>query len=379
MKRDYYEILGISKTATAAEIKKAYRKMAIKYHPDRNPGDKEAEEKFKEAAEAYEVLSDPDKKARYDQFGHNAFEGAGGFGGGHHMNMEDIFAQFGDIFGDIFGGGFSGGGFSSGRRTSSRQNVRVRGTDLRVKLKITLENIIKGGEKKIKIKRKVVAPGTSYETCHQCGGSGRVSRVTNTIFGRMQTTGTCNVCRGAGQVLKKRGAGSDAQGMITKEDVVSIELPKGVRNGVQLRVGGKGNEAPSANGVPGDLIVQLIELEDEKFKREGNNLHHDLYITIPEAVLGAEKILETPHGKIKLKLEEGIQSGKILRLRNKGVPDIDGYGTGDMLINVNVWIPKKLDKEQKEFFKKYYNHPNFQPKPGKSEKSFFEKIQDMFS
>jgi len=373
MKKDYYEILGISRSATAAEIKKAYRKMAIKYHPDKNPGDKKAEEKFKEAAEAYEVLSDPDKKARYDQFGHDAFQGAGGFGG-HHMNMEDIFAQFGDIFGDIFGGGFS----SQSRRSSGR-TVRSKGTDLRVKLKITLKDIIKGGEKKIKIKRKVKAPGTVYQTCHQCRGTGRVSRITNTIFGRMQTTGTCNVCHGTGQVLQSRGPGSDANGMITKEDVVTVQLPKGVRNGVQLRVAGKGNEAPGSNGIPGDLIVQLIEVSDDKFKREGNNLHHDLYISIPEAVLGTDKILETPHGKIKLKLEPGIQPGKILRLKNKGVPDLEGYGQGDMLINVNVWMPKKLDKEQREFFKKYYNHPNFQPNPGKSEKSFFEKIHDMFS
>ncbi len=375
MKKDYYEILGISRTATAAEIKKAYRKKAIEYHPDKNPGDKAAEEKFKEAAEAYEILSDPDKRARYDQFGHDAFQGAGGFGGGHHMNMEDIFSQFGDIFGDIFGGGFS----SQGRSYSRQSTVRSRGSDLRVKLKITLEDIIKGGEKKIKIKRRVKAPGTSYTTCHQCGGSGRISRITNTIFGRMQTTGTCNVCGGTGQILQSRGNGSDAQGMITKEDVVSINLPKGVRNGVQLRVGGKGNEAPGTNGIPGDLIVQLIEQSDDKFKREGNNLHYDLYISMPEAVLGTDKIIETPHGKIKLHLEPGTQSGKILRLKNKGVPDLDGYGTGDMLINVNIWVPKKLDKEQKEFFKKHFNHPNFQPNPGKSEKSFFEKIHDMFS
>jgi molecular chaperone DnaJ len=374
MKKDYYEILGISRSATAAEIKKAYRKMAIKYHPDKNPGDKEAEENFKLAAEAYEVLSDPDKKARYDQFGHDAFTGAGGFGGAHHMDMEDIFSQFGDIFGDFFGGGFS----SQGRRSNRRQ-ATSRGSDLRVKLKVTLEDIIKGGEKKIKIKRKVKAPGTTYQTCHQCGGSGRVTRVTNTIFGRMQTNGTCNVCGGSGQVLKSRGEGSDAHGMITKEDIVSINLPKGVRNGVQLRVGGKGNEAPGSNGIPGDLIVQLIEQSDDKFKREGNNLHYDLYITIPEAVLGTDKIIETPHGKIKINLEPGTQAGKILRLRNKGVPDIDGYGNGDLLINVNVWIPKKLDKEQKEFFNRHFNHPNFQPNPGKSEKSFFEKIHDMFS
>jgi len=378
MKKDFYEILEISRSATAAEIKKAYRKKAIQYHPDKNPGNKEAEEMFKAAAEAYEVLSDPDKKARYDQFGHEAFQQAGGFGGGHHMNMDDIFSQFGDIFGDIFGGrgGFSGfnqNGHSQGR------TVRSRGSDLRVKLKVTLEDIIKGGEKKIKIKRKVKADGTTYQTCHQCKGSGRISRITNTIFGRMQSTGTCNVCNGTGQTIETRAPGSDANGMVLKEDIVSINLPKGVRNGVQLRVGGKGNEAPAANGIAGDLIVQLIEVADKDFKREGNNLHYDLYISIPEAVLGSSKIIETPHGKIKLNLEEGLQPGKILRLKNKGVPDIDGYGAGDLLINVNVWMPKKLDADQKAFFKKNFDNPNFQPKPSKSEKSFFEKIHDLFS
>ncbi len=375
MKRDYYEILGVSRTATAAEIKKAYRKKAIEYHPDRNPGDKKAEEKFKEAAEAYEILSDPDKRARYDQFGHQAFEGAGGFEGGHFTNMEDIFSHFGDIFGDIFGNAYG----SSRSRSNTRRAPRYSGTDLRVKLKITLKDIINGGEKKIRIKRKVKAPGTTYQTCHQCNGTGKVTRITNTIFGRMQTTGTCNVCGGTGEILKTRGQNSDANGMILKEDIISIKIPKGVRNGVQLRVAGKGNEAPGNHGVPGDLIVQLVEESDNYFKREGNNLHYDLYISMPEAVLGNEKIIDTPSGKIKLRLEPGIQSGKILRLKNKGVPDIDGYGNGDLLVNVNVWVPKNLNKEQKEFFKKNFDHPNFQPNPGKSEKSFFERIHDLFS
>lgn len=374
MKKDYYEILGVSRNATAVEIKRAYRKMAIKYHPDKNPGDKKAEEKFKEAAEAYEVLSDPDKKARYDQFGHSAFQGAGGFEG-HHMNMEDIFSQFGDIFGDFFGGSFS----SQRKHYSSNRKIQLKGSDLRVQMKITLKDIIEGGEKKIKIKRKVKAPGTVYQTCHQCGGTGRMARVTNTIFGRMQTTGTCSMCHGTGQTLQKRGYGSDANGLILKEDIVKVKIPAGARNGVQLRVAGKGNEAPADNSISGDLIVQLIEVSDDKFKREGNNLHYDLYISIPEAILGTDKIIDTPHGKIKLKLQEGTQSSKILRLKNKGIPDLEGYGYGDMLINVNVWIPKKLDKGLKEFFKKNFNHPNFQPNPGKSEKSFFEKIQDMFS
>jgi len=378
MKRDYYEILSVSRSATEVEIKKAYRKKAIQYHPDKNPGDEEAVEKFKEAAEAYEVLSDADKKARYDQFGHDAFQGAGGFNGGGHMNMDDIFSQFGDIFGDIFGGGGGGfGGFSQGNHQA--RTARVKGSDLRIKIKVNVSDIINGGEKKIKIKRKVKAEGTSYETCSQCHGTGRVSRVANTIFGRMQTTGACSACGGAGQVLKKRGSGSDSNGMIIKEDIVSINLPKGVRNGVQLRVGGKGNEAPTANGVPGDLIVQVLEVSDVQFKREANNLHHDLYITIPEAALGTKKVIETPHGKIKLNLESGIQSGKILRLRHKGVPDIDGYAYGDLLVNVNVWVPKNLNDEQRKFFQENIEHSNFKPNPGKSERSFFEKINDMFS
>ena len=372
MKQDYYEILGIDKNASAAEIKKAYRKMALKYHPDKNPDDTHAEEMFKKAAEAYEVLSDADKKARYDQYGHAAFEGAGGFGGGG-MNMEDIFSQFGDIFGGAFGGGFSGfgGGFGGGRR-------QIKGSNLRIRVKLSLEEIAKGVEKKVKVKRKVQAPGVSYKTCTTCNGSGQVTRITNTILGRMQTATPCNVCGGSGQTIDKRPEGADASGLKVAEETVAIKIPAGVEEGMQLKVGGKGNEAPG-NGIPGDLIVQIEEQEHPSLKREGNNLHYDLYISLSDAVLGNSKEIDTVTGKVRIKLEEGIQSGKILRLRNKGIPSINGYGTGDLLVHVNVWTPKSLTKEQREFFERMRNDENFEPKPAKSDKSFFEKVKDMFS
>ncbi|MFD0864066.1 molecular chaperone DnaJ [Sungkyunkwania multivorans] len=372
MKQDYYEILGIDKSASAAEIKKAYRKMAIKYHPDKNPGDTEAEEMFKKAAEAYEVLSDPDKKSRYDQYGHAAFDGAGGFGGGG-MNMEDIFSQFGDIFGSAFGGGFSGfGGFSGGGQR------RVKGSNLRIRVKLTLEEIAKGVEKKIKVKRKVQAPGVTYKTCSACNGAGQVTRITNTILGRMQTATTCNTCGGAGQVMDKRPADADSQGLKVVEETVAIKIPAGVVEGMQLKVGGKGNEAPG-NGVSGDLLVAIEELEHDTLKREGDNLHYDLYVSISDAVLGTSKEIDTVSGKVRIKLEEGIQSGKILRLRGKGIPSINGYGSGDLLVHVNVWTPKKLNKEQREFFERMQQDENFTPNPEKSDKSFFEKVKDMFS
>ena len=374
-KKDYYEILGISKGATAEEIKKAYRKKAIQYHPDKNPGDKEAEENFKLAAEAYEVLSDADKKARYDQYGHAAFDGAGGFGGGHHMNMDDIFSQFGDIFGSAFGGGFSGfgGGFSGGGQR------RVKGSNLRIKVKLTLEEIVNGVEKKVKVKRKVQAKGVTYKTCSTCNGSGQIMKVANTILGRMQTATTCTTCSGSGQILDHKPSGADAYGMIMEDDTVSIKIPAGVVDGMQLKVSGKGNEAPGSNSIPGDLIVAIEELEHEFLKREGENLHYDLYISIAEAALGVSKEIEAVGGKVRIKLDEGIQSGKILRLRGKGVPSLNGYGNGDLLVHVNVWTPKKLSKEQKEFFEKMLNDENFKPSPEKDDKSFFEKVKDMFS
>lgn len=371
MKQDYYEILGISKGATAAEIKKAYRKKAVEFHPDKNPGDKSAEEKFKKAAEAYEILSNSDKKARYDQYGHAAFDGAGGFGGGGGgMNMDDIFSQFGDIFGSAFGGGFSGFGGGGG--------ARVKGSNLRIHVKLTLEEIANGVEKKVKVRRKVKAEGVTYKTCPTCHGSGQVTRITNTILGRMQTASTCTSCGGAGQAIDKRPAGADAQGLKVAEEVVSIKIPGGVSDGMQLKVSNKGNEAPG-NSIPGDLIVAIEELEHPTLKREGDNLHYDLYISISEAVLGTSKEIDAVTGKVRIKLEEGIQSGKILRLRGKGIPSINGYGSGDLLVHVNVWTPKTLNKEQKEFFVKMQNDENFVPSPEKSDKSFFEKVKDMFS
>jgi molecular chaperone DnaJ len=373
MKKDFYEILGISKGADAAAIKKAYRKKAIEFHPDKNPGDKTAEEKFKEAAEAYEVLSDPAKKQKYDQYGHQAFDGSGGFGGGggHHggMNMEDIFSQFGDIFGGGGFGGFGGGG--GGQR-------RAKGSNLRIKVKLTLEEIANGVEKKVKVKRKVQAKGVTYKTCSTCNGQGQVMRVTNTILGRMQSASTCPTCGGSGQILDRKPSDADAQGMIVEDETVSIKIPAGVTDGMQLKVSNKGNDAPG-NSVPGDLIVAIEELEHEFLKREGENLHFDLYISFPEAVLGISKDIEAVNGKVRIKLEEGIQSGKILRLKGKGIPSINGYGNGDLLVHVNVWTPKTLNKEQKQFFEKNLEDDNFDPNPEKSDKSFFEKVKDMFS
>ena len=376
MKKDFYEILGITKSADASEIKKAYRKKALEFHPDKNPGNKEAEEKFKIAAEAYEVLSDPQKKAKYDQYGHQAFDGSGGFGGGQGgMNMDDIFSQFGDIFGSAFGGGggFSGfGGGGGGQR-------RVKGSNLCIKVKLTLEEIANGVDKKVKVKRKIQASGVTYKTCSTCNGQGQVMRVTNTILGRMQSATTCTTCGGSGQILDGKPANADAQGLIIEDETVSIKIPAGVVEGMQLKVANKGNEAPGSSSIPGDLIVVIEEIEHEALKREGENLHLDLYISFSEAVLGISKDINAVNGKVRIKLEEGIQSGKILRLKGKGIPSLNGYGNGDLLVHVNVWTPKTLNKDQKQFFEKNLTDENFIPNPEKSDKSFFEKVKDMFS
>ena len=368
MKEDYYKILGLNKGASESEIKKAYRKSAIKYHPDKNPGDVKAEEKFKQAAEAYEVLGNKEKRSKYDQFGHAAFDGNGGFGAGG-MNMDDIFSQFGDIFGSAFGG-FGGFGGSTTRRS--------KGTNLRIKVSLTINEIAQGVSKKIKVKRKVQAPGLEYSTCRTCNGTGQVTKYTNTILGRMQSTSVCDNCSGTGKIVINKPSGSDSNGQILEEEMVDVKIPAGVEDGMQLRVSGKGNE-PITDGVPGDLLILVNELEDENLKREGNNLHYDLYISFSDAVLGISKEIDTVTGKVRIKLDAGIQSGKILRLRGKGLKSINSHGSGDLLVHVNVWTPKTLSKDQKSFFEQMQDDDHFKPSPDKTDKSFFEKVKDMFS
>lgn len=373
MKKDYYEVLGVSRSAAAQEIKKAYRKKAIKFHPDKNPGDATAEANFKEAAEAYEILSNKDKKSRYDQFGHQAFDGNGGFGGGG-MDMEDIFSHFGDIFGSAFGGG---GGFSGGFGGGGR-SIRIKGSNLRIRVKLTLDEIIKGIEKKVKVRRMVQAKGATYKTCSICNGSGQITRITNTILGRMQTASTCNSCRGAGMTIDNRPLGSDANGMVYQEDIVSVSIPAGVTDGVQLKVSGKGNDAPG-NGISGDLLVVIQEQPHAYLKREGLNLHYDYYISISEAVLGTTKEIDTLSGVVRIKIDAGTQAGKILRLRGKGLPSLEHYSKGDLLIHINVWTPQTLTREQKKFFESMKDDDNFKPNPSRNDKSFFDKVKDMFS
>ena len=366
-KRDYYEILGVSKSATADEIKKAYRKTAIQFHPDKNPGNKEAEEKFKEAAEAYEVLSDENKRAQYDRFGHSR-PGSGGFQG-HDMNMEDIFSQFGDIFG---GGGFDS--FFGGGGGRSRQR---KGSNLRIKLKLTLEEISHGVEKKIKVNRLIHAEGVTFKNCTTCNGQGQVRKVVNTMLGQMVSTTTCPACNGAGQIIDKRPPGVDSSGLVSKEDLISVKIPAGVAEGMQLSMSGKGNEAPGG-GIPGDLLIVIEEIEDKDLKRDGNNLVYDLHISFIDAALGTSVEVPSVGGKVRVKIEPGTQSGKILRLRGKGVKDINGYGTGDQLIYVSVWTPKKLSAEETAKLEDLRTSPNFHPQPNHNEKGFFERMKEYF-
>jgi molecular chaperone DnaJ len=369
-KRDYYEVLGVSKSAASDEIKKAYRKLAIQFHPDKNPDNPAAEDKFKEAAEAYEVLSNPEKKQRYDQFGHQGVGGSGGYGGGG-MNMEDIFSQFGDIFGGGGGGGFGSffGAGGGGRRTK-------KGSNLRVKLKLTLSEIANGVEKKIKVKRHLVADGVSFKTCSSCQGSGQIKKVVNTMLGQMVSASTCGVCGGNGQLVDKKPVEADSRGLIIKEEVISINIPGGVAEGMQLSMSGKGNEIPG--GIAGDLLIVIEELEDTTFQRDGNNVIFDLYVSFIDAALGASIEVPTIEGKVKIKIDPGTQSGKMLRLKGKGIKDINGYTKGDQLIMVNVWTPTHLSKEERQTLESLVNSENFKPDPGKGDKTFFDKMKEFF-
>lgn len=384
--RDYYEILELSREASDEEIKKAYRKKALKFHPDQNPGDKEAEKKFKEAAEAYEVLSDPEKRRRYDQFGHAGVKegaaGGGGFGGG--MSMEDIFSQFGDIFEEFGFGTGSGFGGSRGGRRSRRVN---RGTNLRVKVNLTLEEIASGVNKKLKVNKYVpcescdgtgAKDGSSYQTCPTCKGMGQITQVTNTFLGQMQTTSTCPSCGGEGKTISQKCPKCNGKGIIKGEEVISIDIPAGVDDGMQLSVSGKGNAA-ARGGVPGDLIIMVHPKEHEHFTRDGNNLLYNLYISFPEAVLGTSVDVPTISGKAKINVEPGTQPGRILRLKNKGIPSLQGDSQGDQLINVNIWTPQNVSKEEKEMLEKMQESKNFKPDPGNKERSFFERMREYFS
>ncbi len=369
-KRDYYEILGVEKSASKDELKKAYRKIAIKYHPDKNPDDKSAEEKFKEAAEAYDVLSNDEKRQRYDRFGHQGVGGAGGGFGGGGMNMDDIFSQFGDIFGggNPFESFFGGGGGGRGRTR--------KGTNLRIKLKLNLQEVANGVEKKIKVNRLVVDPDTKFKTCPSCNGTGQVRKVMNTMLGQMMSTSTCPTCGGSGQVVESRGTGVDSSGLKRNEEVISIKIPAGVTDGMQLSMSGKGNEV--AGGIAGDLLILVEEEEDDTLKRDGNNVIYDLYISFIDAALGTSIEVPTIDGKVKIKIDAGTQSGKILRLRGKGIKSLEGYGQGDQLVHVNVWTPKKLSGEEKTALEALRASPNFEPAPSKSDKSFFERMKEFF-
>lgn len=381
-KRDYYEVLGVEKSSSAEEIKKAYRKLAIKYHPDKNQGDKEAEEMFKEAAEAYDVLGDPDKKARYDRFGHQGMNGGGGAGGGF-SNADDIFSAFGDIFGDSpFGDMFN--------RGSSRGGQRMRkGTNLRIKLKLSLEEVANGVEKKIKVKRQIICSscdgtgakdGKAFKTCGTCNGTGQVRKVMNTMLGQMVSAATCPTCNGEGKVITDRCVACSGEGIQAEEEVIPIRIPAGVGEGMQLSMQGKGNypQRSGKDGIPGDLLIAIEEQEDQYLKRDGTNLHYELHISFADAALGTSVEVPTVGGKVKIAVEAGTQSGKIMRLKGKGLKDLNGYVNGDQLIHINIWTPKQLTKDERAILEKLRVSPNFSPNPDKNERGFFDKMKDFF-
>jgi molecular chaperone DnaJ len=380
-KRDYYEILGVSKSASADEIKKSYRKVAMQYHPDRNPGDKAAEEKFKEAAEAYEILSDQDKRAQYDRFGHVG--GAGGRGGSGGMNMDDIFNQFGDIFGDDLFGSFFGGGQRGGGRQRGRG---TRGSNLRIKLKLNYEEIAKGVSKNIKVKKYVscttcsgsgAKDKNSTQTCSTCGGNGQVRRVQNTFLGQMQTVATCSDCNGEGSTVTAKCGACKGDGRVYGEETVSIDIPAGVQEGMQLNVSGKGN-AGERGGSNGDLIILIEEETHKELYREGNNVAYELHLSFTDAVFGIQAEVPTIDGRAKIKIPAGTQSGKIFRLKGKGFPSVNSYEKGDQLVQVSIWTPQQLSAEEKAALEKLSSSPNFTPQPEKSERNFFDRVKDLF-
>ena len=384
-KRDYYEVLEVPKTATAEEIKKAYRKQAIKYHPDKNPGDKAAEEKFKEAAEAYEVLSDPQKRQRYDQYGHAGMGGASGFSGGG-MSMDDIFAHFGDIFGGGSFGSFFGGGFGGSRRGGPQTRVN-KGSNLRVKVKLTLAEVANGVTKKIKVNKYVACDkcgGTgafdsnSYSNCSTCHGSGVVTRITNTILGQKQQSSVCPNCGGDGRIITRKCTNCGGEGIVQKEDIVTLNIPAGVADGMQLSVSGKGNAARHG-GINGDLLVVIQEEEHPELIRDGNDLIYSLFLSIPDAILGTTAEIPTVDGRVKIKIDPGTQSGKILRLRGKGIPEINGYGRGDLLVNIQVWTPQNVTRDEARIIEKLKESDSFTPKPDKNDRNFFERMRNFFS
>lgn len=385
MKRDYYEILGVSKGASADEIKKAYRKVAMQYHPDRNPGDKASEDKFKEAAEAYEILSDGDKKAKYDRYGHQAFGPGMGGGGRGASNMEDIFSQFGDVFGDDAFGSFFGGGRSRGGGGGRSRGQR--GSNLRIKMKLTFEEIANGVTKNVKVKKNVVCntcngsgakDKNSVQTCHTCHGSGQVKKIANTFLGQMQTVSACPTCHGEGQTVTAKCGACRGEGRVYGEETISIEIPAGVQEGMQLSMNGKGN-AGERGGANGDLIIQIEEESHHELHRDGLNVAYDLYISFPDASFGTSVEVPTIDGRAKIKIPAGTQSGKIFRLKGKGFPEVQGYGRGDQLVYVNVWTPQDLSSEEKSLLEKLNASPNFKPKPDKNNKSFFERVKEAFN